>query len=101
MNYQYFREPLKVNEGDATYCPYVKIPNPFINSPIETPRDMNGNKFKELCVPNLSNRKTPNGYGMNNCKNNKPVHLNFNIKSNCYSDNTCQTEMKTCYDPYM
>jgi len=99
MNYQNFTKPLKVSEGDYTHCPYIKIPNPFINTPIETPRNLNGEPVKELCVPNLSERNPPSGFGINTCKNNKPIHLNFDIYSECYVDTQCKQKMDTCYNP--
>ena len=43
------------------------------------------------------------GFGLNYCENNKPVHLNFNEKSECYARPECNEEDKiqTCIDPYM
>lgn len=42
MNYNYYKNTLKVNEGDYTHCPYIKIPNNFKNTGVDTPRDLNG-----------------------------------------------------------
>ena len=102
MNNYYPNKPLKVNEGDNTYCSYVKIPNIFINTPVQTPRDLNGNPVKELCVPNFSSIYPPGGsFGKNICKNSKPIHLSFDfgIESNCYYESECKEKIETCMYP--
>lgn len=99
MNNNYYKKVLKVNEGDYTHCPYIKIPHNFKNTGVDTPRDLNGEYVNINCVPNLSSRNPPTGFGINTCKNNKPIHLNFNIESKCYSDNQCMNKIETCYDP--
>lgn len=103
MNYQYFEEPLKVQNNQSVYCPYVKVTNKYINTPLPQPQKLNGNPVTELCLPNLSDRMYIPGFGLNYCKNNKPIHLNFREKSECYSTPTCEesTKLNTCYDPYM
>ena len=108
MNYSYKNKPLIVNKGDSTYCPYIKMPhNNFKYTGSDTPRDLNGNPLKEVCLPNLSDRNMNPSFGKNTCINSKPIHLNFSIQSNsqvqsnCYSDNECKHKIKTCLDPYM
>ncbi len=101
MSYNYDKKPLKVNEGDYTYCPYVKVPNHFKYTGIDTPRDLNGQYVNENCVQNLSSRNPPSGFGVNTCKNSKPIHLNFSVQSNCYHDNQCMNKIETCMDPFI
>lgn len=98
MNYQYFEKPLVVNDKDSVYCPFIKMENNSALSP--QPQTVTGEKLPKLCVPNLSSRKNPGGYGINRCIDNNPVHLNFNVISDCYTDITCETPIKQCYDPY-
>jgi len=104
MNLQYFEKPLQpVQNYDATSCPYVKVKNKFINTPVPQAQHLNGKPVENLCVPNLSDRMMVPGFGLNYCENNKPVHLNFNEKSECYARPECNEEDKiqTCIDPYM
>uniref|UniRef100_A0A6C0LEM1 Uncharacterized protein n=1 Tax=viral metagenome TaxID=1070528 RepID=A0A6C0LEM1_9ZZZZ len=104
MNLQDFEKPLQpVQNYDATYCPYVKVKNKLINTPVPQPQHFNGKPVENLCVPNLSDRMMIPGFGLNYCENNKPVHLNFNEKSDCYYNNECKEEHKihTCIDPYI
>lgn len=107
MNYSYQNKPLKVNEGDSTYCPYIKVPNNLKYTGIETPRDLNGQYLNEICVPNLSDRNMHPSFGKNTCINSKPIHLNFSVQSNgpvqsnCHYDNECKNKIETCLDPYM
>ena len=98
---QYFEEPLKTKNGNPVSCPYIKIPNLWNNTPIPHQETLQGQPLSEICVPNFQDRMLVPGYGMNVCHNNKPIHLNFNVKSECHSDNMCQNKMNTCYDPYM
>ena len=64
---------------------------------------LNGKPVEKSCVPNLSDRMMVPGFGLNYCENNKPVHLNFNERSECYTRPGCNEEDKiqTCIDPYM
>jgi len=64
---------------------------------------LNGVPVKKLCVPNLSDRIMIPGYGFNYCYNNKPIHLNFNEKSECYSSPGCyeKDKMTHCIDSFM
>lgn len=104
MNYSYKNKPLIVNEGDSTYCPYIKMPNNnFKYTGIDTPRDLNGNPLKEVCLPNFSDRNMHLSFGKNTCRNSKPIHLNFDlgIESNCYHENECKQKIENCLDPYM
>ena len=104
MNLQYFEKPLQpVQNYDATYCPYVKVKNRFINTSVPHAQYLNGKPVEKSCVPNLSDRMMVPGFGLNYCENNKPVHLNFNERSECYTRPGCNEEDKiqTCIDPYM
>lgn len=104
MDLQYFEKPLQpVQNNDATSCPYIKIKNNFINTPVPQAQQLNGKPVEHLCTQNLSDRMMVPGFGLNYCENNKPVHLNFNEKSECYSRPGCHEEHKlqTCIDPYM
>lgn len=104
MDLQYFEKPLQpVQNYDATSCPYIKIKNQFINTPVPQAQQLNGKPVKHLCTPNLSDRMMVPGFGLNYCENNKPIHLNFNEKSECYARPECNEEDKiqTCIDPYM
>ena len=104
MNLQYFENPLEnVQNNNSVYCPYIKINNKFINTPVPQAQHLNGESVKKLCVPNLSDRMMIPGYGFNYCYNNQPVHLNFNEKSDCYSSPGCNEKDKIthCMDPYM
>lgn len=103
MNYQYFEKPLKVQNNNAVSCPYIKIKNKYIGTPVPQAQHLNGEPVKESCVPNLSSRLYVPGFGLNYCNNNKPIHLNFNERSECFFDPSCSEESKinTCYDPYM
>lgn len=107
MNYQYYEQPLKVENNNQVYCPYVKTPNLLANTPVPQPQTLDGKHLKEVCVPNLSYRgPVIKGFGNNICQNNQPVHLNFasNLPKQpqeCYSDNTCSQKLETCYDPYI
>jgi len=99
MNYQYFEKPLITGNNKPAYCPYTKVKNSVNYQP--QPQTLNGKHLNEICVPNLSDRMYIPGYGLNICNNNKPIHLNFNEKSECFSDNMCQNKLNTCYDPLM
>ena len=105
MQYQYYEEPLKVQNGDQVYCPYIKTKNTLANTSVPQPQTLDGKHLNEVCIPNLSYRgPVIEGFGNNICKNNTPVHLNFatNLqKPECYSENTCSKKLETCYDPYM
>ena len=104
MSLQYFETPLQVQNYDATVCPYVKIKNKYINTPVPQPQHLNGKPVEHICTMNLSDRMMIPGFGLNYCENNKPVHLNFNEKSHCYAtENDCYQDNKieTCMDPYM
>lgn len=101
MNLQYFENPLKVQNGNAVSCPYVKTKNKFINTPVPQLQTFSGKPVEHSCVPNLSDRMMIPGFGLNYCDKNKPTHLNFNEKSECFTDNACSVKMETCYDPYM
>ncbi len=96
----YFKEPLKTVENNPVACPYIKIKSKWNNTPIPHEQNMYGESLKEVCVPNVQSDMYVPGFGMNTCKQNTPVHLNFNVKSNCYWDNRCTQHMKTCYQPY-
>lgn len=97
----YFEKPLETKEGNPVSCPYIKKPNLWKNTPVPHTQTLQGEPFSEQCVPNFQDRMLVPGFGMNVCSNSKPTHLNFNLKSECYSDNMCQNKMNTCYDPYM
>ena len=105
MNLQYFEKPLQpVQNFDATSCPYVKVKNKFINTPVPQLQHLNGKPVEYICQPNLSDRMMIPGFGLNYCENNKPVHLNFNEKSECYANiDDCYNgkKIQTCVDPYM
>ena len=104
MNLQYFEKPLQpVQNYDAVSCPYVKIKNNHINTSVPQPHHLNGKPVNHICVPNLSDRMMIPGFGLNYCENNKPIHLNFNERSECYAHPECKEEHKiqTCIDPYM
>ena len=101
MNYQYFETPTLVKNNEAVYCPYVKINNKFINTPVAQPRHLDGTPAQKICVPNLSDKMYIPRFGLNYNENGKPVHVNFNEKSECYSDNTCQNKIENPYSPYM
>lgn len=100
-NLNQFTKPLKVNNKDEVYCPYIKTDNIFKNiSGVPTPQTLTGAPVKQICIPNLSSRNPPLGYGQNICEKNTPHHISFYGESTkCYSDSICTKEMKTCYDP--
>ena len=86
-------------KGCNTNCPYVKIPNEFKNiSGIPTPMDQYGKHVKEICVPNLSYVYPIDGFGVNECINNRPYHISFftGEKQQCYSENTCTKASDKC-----
>ena len=98
----YFEKPLEVTNGNAVSCPYVLKKKPqWSNTPVPHEETLQGKSLDKDCVPNFQDRMYLPGFGLNYCSNNKPVHLNFNEKSECFSDNMCQNKMETCYDPYM
>tara|TARA_B110000027_G_C15958843_1_gene228923 strand:- start:319 stop:639 length:321 start_codon:yes stop_codon:yes gene_type:complete len=104
MNLQHFENPLNFADNyTSVSCPYIKIKNKLINTPIPQAQNLNGEHTQNLCVPNLSDRMIIPGYGLNYCKNNKPIHLNFDEKSDCYSKPGCnqKDKMRRCIDPYM
>ena len=104
MNYQYFENPLEtVNNFNPVSCTYIKIKNKYQNTPVPQPVNLNGEPVPELCVPNLSSRMMVPGFGVNYCENNKPVHLNLNEKSECYSGPGCHedTKINKCVDPLL
>ena len=83
------------------HCTFIKIKNKWQNTSIPHEETLQGKPLEHVCVPNFQSRMLVPGFGMNVCHNNKPVHLNFNVKSDCHTDNMCQNKMETCYDPYM
>ena len=97
----YFEKPLETKNGNPVSCPYVKLSNQWINTPVPHEQTLQGKPLTDVCVPNFSDRMLVPGFGMNVCDKNKPIHLNFNTKSECFSDNMCQNKINTCYDPYM
>ena len=98
---QQFRKPLKVSDDKPVYCPYIKADNIFKNiSGVPTPRQISGAPVEKICLPNLSSRNPPDGFGKNLCKNNSPYHISFFGDSNeCYSDTRCTNKLNTCLDP--
>jgi hypothetical protein len=100
-NLQYFEKPLKTQNKNPAYCPYITVNNTFKNTPVPQPQTMNGAPLDKICVPNLSDRMYIPGFGLNVCEKNRPVHLNFYEKSECYSDSACTNKITNCEDPYM
>ena len=101
-----FVPSVKVNNNDSVYCPYVKSSTFPRNTNLPVPQNMNGETLNEICIPNFSDRLRNNSemanssFGINICKNNNPVHINFEQTSNCYIDNQCKQKLNTCMDPY-
>jgi hypothetical protein len=103
-NYQYYEEPLTVQNGNQVYCPYIKTKNKQQNSGLPQLQTLDGKPVQDVCLPHLSYRgPVIGGFGNNICHNNKPVHLNFitNEKNECHSDTNCMNKMEVCQDPYM
>lgn len=101
QNLSQFTKPLKVNNNDEVYCPYIKIDNNYKNTPIPQPKTLIGAPVEKICVPNFSSRNPDKSFGKNICKQNLPYHLSFfeKEKSDCYRDNNCTQYLDTCLDP--
>lgn len=102
QNLQNFSKPLKVSNGDAVYCPYVKAENIFKNvSGVPSPKTLTGAPVDTICLPNLSDRDPPAGFGKTVCMENSPHYISFYGKpGNCYSEPTCTQKIKNCLDPF-
>jgi len=98
-NLQYFEKPLETKNGNAVSCPFIKIKTKFGNTPIPQVKTLNGEIPDYTCVPNFQDSMLVPGFGMNVCNVSKPVHLNFNLRSDCYTDNLCENKMDVCYGP--
>ena len=101
MPYQYFETPIETKVGNPVACPYVTIKNKWINTPVPHAQTLTGQSLDKTCVPNFQDRMLVPGFGLNYNDNGKPVHLNFQEKSDCYIDNQCQHKLEKNYDPYM
>jgi len=101
LKLQPFSDPVKVNNGQSVYCPYILADNIFKNvSGVPTPQTLLGAPVDKICIPNLSDRKPPLGYGKTECKKNSPYYISFFGGPNqCYADPLCNQKLKTCYDP--
>ena len=101
LKLQPFTKPLEVQNGDSVYCPYIKADNIFKNiSGVPTPQTLLGSPVEKICLPNLSDRNPPLGYGKNVCKSNSPYHISFfGGLNDCYLDSICSQKLETCYDP--
>lgn len=101
QNLSQFTKPLKVNNNDEVYCPYIKIDNNSKNIPTPQPKTLNGAPVDKMCVPNFSSKNLTINGEKNICKQNLPYHLSFfeKEKSDCYRDNNCTQYLDTCLDP--
>lgn len=89
---QYLNKPVKVSNNSFVYCPYIKSNNVLKNAS-NVPVD-------KICLPNLSSKNPPEGFGKNICKNNSPYHISFiGDKNECYEDNQCTQKLSKCLKP--
>lgn len=101
-NFIYFNKPIETTSNNPVACNYVKIKNIWENTPVPHQQTLQGKEIEEMCVPNFQSTMYVPGFGLNYCNSqNKPVHLNFNEKSDCYSDRQCQNKMENCVLPIM